>query len=162
MDSTVGNHSRFLPMPDADKDSRIVFADPGDDSCTSGEEMEEGLNGMVPWPDRIPRIFPAPGHESKGDIQPTPRPRQCVHQGNRLARSVALLHRRQGVRQRALSASAATPSGSDTGTGYESESSTTTEDLSTTASLSSIGGGSEIGALCSEPIAEEKRHLVSL
>jgi len=124
--------------------------------------MEEGLNSMVHWPDRVPRSFPGGNLGSNASNQPMQRSRRRFYQGWRLTASVALLQRPQAMRQRALSASTPTPCSPVASKGYQSECSTNAEDLTTTASLSCIDSGSEMGNLSGEPIAVKESHLVSL
>jgi len=137
----------------------ISFIDPCDDSNSSGERMEEGLNGMVVWPNYIPRGFQVVGRGSRGDIWPA---RWNVPSGSRFSFTLALLHRWASVPQKAPSASAPTPNSSDESTEDESECSTTADDLTTIATVSSVDSGSEAGTMSEEPIAVGKRHLVSL
>jgi len=133
------------------------------DSLGDGEDdMEEGLNSMAHWPDRVPRSFPGGDLGSKSSNQPTQRSHRRFHQGWRLTASVALLHRPQAMRQRSLSASTPTPCSPVACKGYESECSTNAEDLTTTAALSCLDSGSEMGNLSGEPIAVKESHLVSL
>jgi len=126
-----------------------------DDSMSEKDEegFEEGLNGLVRWPDQIPQRLPPP----------------CVVQrnGQDLAASVALLHCRSGVRHRALSASSTMMQMQVLPEVPEctSECSTTVEDLDT-QSLASTGSGSSdmknVGCGSGVPSAVQERYRVSL